>query len=354
VKLDGSLVAPFVAIGALAAAFAFPHAGLVLAFAGAALIAAVLAAVHHAEVVAHRIGEPFGTLVLALSVASIEVSLIVSLMIAGGEATLARDTVYATVMIICTGLLGLCAFAGTWLHREQAFRVDGVLPALAALTTLSVIVLVLPDFTTSSPVATYTDSQLVFVGFVSLALWSVFIFFQTVRHRDYFLPAAHAEEESSHAAPPTTARAWASFALLLVSLVAVVGLAKSLSPSIEAGVAAVGAPPAVIGVAIALLVLLPETVAALRAALADRVQTSLNLALGSGLATIGITIPAVVAASIAFDLPLVLGLAPRDVVLLAISLVVAMLGLTTGRTNLLQGAVQLVLFAAFLFLSFVP
>ena len=350
------VLVPFAALGALVMAFAMPDAGWIVAGAVVALIAAVMAAVHHAELVAHRIGEPFGTLVLALAVTSIELSLIVSLMLAGGaeKATLARDTVYATVMIICSGVLGVCDFFGALRFREQSFRIEGAGPALAALATLSVLVLVMPVFTVSSTGATYTNSQLVFVGILSLALWCVFVFFQTLRHRDYFLPAHAPEDESTHAPPPTNAQAWASFALLLVSLVAVVGLAKALSPTIEATVRAAGAPVAVIGVAIALLVLMPETVAAVRAALAGRLQTSLNLAIGSGLATIGLTIPAVVAVCVAFDIPLVLGLDPRDIVLLSLTLVIAMVGVTTGRTNLMQGAVQLVLFAAFLFLSVVP
>jgi Ca2+:H+ antiporter len=243
---------------------------------------------------------------------------------------------------------------GALRHREQSFRIEGVGPGLAALTTLAVLVLVMPVFTVSSSGGTYTAAQLAFVGACSLALWCVFVFFQTVRHRDYFLPASKVEDESVHASPPTVAETWASFGLLLVSLVGVVGLAKVLSPTIEAAVREAGFPVAVIGIAIALLVLMPETVAAVRAALADRLQTSLNLALGSALATIGLTVPVVVAVCLAFEIPLVLGLDPRDIVLLTLSILVAMMGVGAGRTNLMQGATQLVIFAAFLFLSFVP
>ena len=347
---------PLLALATFAATLAMPGGAMLTAGAAPALIAAVIAAVHHAEVVAHRVGEPFGTLVLALAVTAIEVSLIVSVMVAGGgeKATLARDTVYATVMIIASGVIGLCVLVGALRHREQSFRIEGAGPALAALTTLSVLVLVMPVFTVSSAGATYTTSQLVFVAVSSLLLWCVFVFFQTVRHRDYFLPALAPGDESVHAAPPTAAQAWGSFALLLVSLIGVVGLAKVLSPTIEAAVREAGAPTAVIGIAIALLVLMPETVAAVRAALANRLQTSLNLALGSALATIGLTIPVVVAVCIAFDIPIVLGLDAKDIVLLALAIVVALTGIGTGRTNLMQGAVQLVIFAAFLFLSFVP
>ena len=319
-------------------------------------MAVVVAAVHHAEVVAHRVGEPFGTLVLALAITVIEVALVVSMMLAGGpeKAALARDSVYAAVMIICSGVIGACVLAGALRHREQSFRIEGAGPALAALVTLATMVLILPVFTTSAPGPHYSKAQLAFTAVASLSLWAVFVFVQTVRHRDYFLPPEAAEDESAHAAPPTLRQAWTSFALLFVSLVAVVGLAKVLSPAIEAAVEAVGAPPAVIGVAIAALVLLPEAFAAVRAALANRLQTSMNLALGSALACIGLTIPAVALASVLLDLPLVLGLEPKDLVLLMLAFVVSTITLGTGRTHLMQGAVHLVIFAAFLFLTLVP
>ena len=286
----------------------------------------------------------------------IEVALIVSLMLAGGpdKAALPRDTIYSAVMIICTGVVGICLLAGGLSHREQTFRLEGTNSALAALMSLAGLSLVMPTFTTSSAAGTYTVSQLAFVAVSSLALWSVFVFVQTVRHRDYFLPPVNSGDEDAHAAPPSVPMAWASFGLLVVSLVVVVGLAKQLSPLIEAAVAAAGAPKTVIGIAIALLVLLPETWAAVRAALADRLQTSMNLALGSALASIGLTIPAVVVTATVLDLPLVLGLESKDLVLLALTFLVCTVTLGTGRTNVMQGAVHLVLFAAFLFLSLVP
>jgi Ca2+:H+ antiporter len=271
-----------------------------------------------------------------------------------GAAALPRDTIYSAVMVITTGVVGLCVLVGGLHHHEQSFRIEGASPALAALVALAGLSLVLPSYTTSASAGTYTVPQLTFAAVSSLALWSVFVFVQTVRHRDYFLPAAHAEDEDVHAAPPTAAQTWASFGLLLVSLVSVVGLAKTLSPLIEAAVEAAGAPKAVIGIAVAVLVLLPETWAAVRAAQADRLQTSINLALGSALASIGLTIPAVVAAAVLLELPLVLGLAPKELVLLALTFLVSAITLGTGRTNVMQGAVHLVLFAAFLFLSLVP
>lgn len=349
-------VVPALAAGMLAVSLALPMGALLAGACALALVGAVVAAVHHAEVVAHRVGEPFGTLVLAVAITVIEVALIVALMLAGGPdaATLARDTIYAALMIIITGVVGVCVMAGALSHHEQAFRLDGANSALSALVALAGLSLVLPTFTTSSPVGTFTDSQLAFTAVTSLALWAIFVFVQTVRHRGYFLPPGNAGDEAVHAAPPSAARAVVSVALLLVALLTVVGLAKQLSPVIEQAVAAAGAPKQVIGIAIALLVLLPETWAAVRAALANRLQTSINLALGSALASIGLTIPAVVVTATLLDLPLVLGLPPKELVLLGLGFLVATITLSTGRTNMMQGAVHLVLFAAFLFLSMVP
>jgi Ca2+:H+ antiporter len=349
------LVVPVLALAILAVSFVFPASTWLLLLSGIALVGAVLAGIHHAEVVAHRIGEPFGTLVLALAVTVIEVGLIVSMMVAGGpgKAELARDTVFAAVMILVNGVVGLSLLVGGLRHREQSFRTEGAGPALAALLALSTLTLVLPGFTTTSPGPTYSTAQLVFAAVASLALWGVFVFSQTIRHRDYFLPPGGLTIEA-HAAPPSVAQTWASFALLIAALVAVVGLGKGLSPAIEAQVAAHGAPPAVVGIAISIIVLLPETGAALRAAFANRLQTSMNLALGSGLASIGLTIPGVTVVAVLLGQPLVLGLGTKDLILMALSFAVATITLGTGRTSIMQGAVHLVLFASFLFLAFVP
>jgi Ca2+:H+ antiporter len=317
---------------------------------------AVIAAVHHAELIAHRIGEPLGTLVLALAVTVIESALILSMMVAGGPemAALPRDTIYAAVMIIVNGVVGFCLLLGGLEHREQSFRVEGAGAGLAALIVMATLTLVLPVFTLGGGVGHYTTAQLCFVALSSAALWAIFVFTQTVRHREYFLPALAAIDAEQQHAPPGKAAMWASVGLLLASLVAVVGLAKMLSPTIENVVEAAGAPRTVVGIAIALLVLLPETVAAVRAARADRLQTSMNLAIGSALASIGLTVPVVVVAAIVFDLPLLLGLDATGMTLLALSFVVSTVTLGSGRTHMMQGAVHLVIFAAFLFLSIVP
>jgi Ca2+:H+ antiporter len=262
---------------------------------------------------------------------------------------------YATVMIIANGVIGACVLLGALRHREQTFRIEGAGPALAALATLATLVLVMPAFTVSAEGPRYTPAQLGFVGVSSLTVWCAFVFFQTVRHRDYFLAPAGVPEEDVHAEPPTPAQALMSFGLLLVALVGVVGLAKVLSPSIESAVRAADAPVAVVGIAIALLVLLPESVAAIRSALADRLQTSMNLALGSALATIGLTVPVLVVVCIWLRIPLVLGLDPKEIALLALTFLVCTIGVGGGgRTSMMLGVVQLVIFAAFVFLAVVP
>ena len=350
------IVLPLLSASVLAAGLLLPLGTALLTVCVLALMGAVTCAVHHAEVIAHKVGEPFGTLVLALAVTVIEVALVLSMMLAGGaqSATVPRDTIYAAVMVICNGVVGVCLLVGGLRHREQFFRIEGTGSGLAALAVLATLVLVMPSLTVSSAGATYTAAQLIFVAAGSLLLWLVFVFIQTVRHRDYFLPADHTTDETVHAAPPTGREAAVSGVLLLVSLVCVVGLAKLMSPTLERFVLEWQAPKAVVGVLIAIIVLLPETWAAIRAARANRLQTSMNLAIGSAMASIGLTIPVVVAASVWLGLPLTLGLEAKDMALLALTFLVGAITLGSGRTNLMQGAIHLVIFAAFLFLTLVP
>ncbi|MEU9854748.1 ionic transporter y4hA [Streptomyces sp. NPDC047974] len=350
---------PVVALLALVFAWGRDLSGLAVALVALCLAAAVLAAVHHAEVIAHRVGEPFGSLVLAVAVTVIEVGLIVSLMAGGGEktATYARDTVFAAVMITCNGIVGLALLVAALRNRVAVFNAEGSGGALATVCTLATMTLVLPTFTTSHPGPEFSGAQLAFAAIASIALYGVFVAVQTVRHRDYFLPVPVEGKEPSeeeHADPPTKAVTLASLGLLLVALVAVVGNAKVISPTIEDGVQSAGLPKAVVGVVIALMVLLPETLAAVRAARRNRVQTSLNLAYGSAIASIGLTIPAIALASIWLSGPLVLGLGPLHMVLLALTGVVSALTVVPGRATLLQGGVHLAIFAAFVFLSFSP
>lgn len=357
-------------LGLPAWSMALPILGLVILFgdiarygaAGsivAALIlgGAVLAAVHHAEVVAHKVGEPFGTLVLAIAVTVIEVSLIVSLMLTdpNGGPTLARDTVIAAIMIILNGIVGLCLLIGGLRHHEQRFVLRGMSAALATLMAMAVLSLVLPNYTSTTPGPTYSTGQLVFVAIASLLLYGAFVTIQTVTHRDYFLPEGNDPlTPDAHATPPSVRTAWTAFGLLVVALIAVVLLAKALAPTLEAAVVGAGLPLALVGIAIAALVLAPESLAAVRAARRNRLQTSLNLALGSALATIGLTIPAVAVVSLTLALPLGLGLEAKHITLLALSFGVAILSLGTGRTTALQGAVHLVILAAYIVTTVVP
>lgn len=347
----------FPVVGLLAIALGLAKMGTVgIAVAVIILIGSVIAAVHHAEVVAHRIGEPFGTLVLAVAVTVIEVSLIVSLMLSdsGDASSLARDTVFAAIMIILNFIVGICLLVGGLRHHEQRFMLRGVSAALCVLAAMAVLSLVLPNYTSSVPGPVYANSQLIFVAITSLILYGTFVLVQTVRHRDYFLPEGDKVGKDAHAEPPTAGQAWVGFGFLAVALVAVVFLAKDLAPTIEGAVLGAGLPIALVGIFIAGLVLAPESLAAVKAARKDRLQTSMNLAMGSALATIGLTIPTVAIVSIALGLPLSLGLGPKELTLFFLSMIVAILSLGTGRTTVLQGVVHLVIFATYLFVTIVP
>ena len=319
----------------------------------AILFGTVFAAVHHAEVIAELIGEPFGTLLLTLSVTIIEVALIVTL--TNGDnpnPALARDTVFAVVMIVCNGLVGVCMLAGGLRFREQEFRISGTNVYLVVLVVLATITLVMPNYTRATPGPQYSETQLEFVSVVTIILYGVFLYTQTIRHRDYFV--AGQGEGGNHAGHGHGRLLLVSFVLLVVSLLAVVLLAKKFSIVVEAGAALIGAPPAFSGLVVALLILLPESVAAIAAARANDLQKSINLALGSSLATIGLTVPAVAATTVILDKPLVLGLGPQETVLLVMTVLISMLSFGTGRTNVLFGLVHVIVFAVYVFLVFAP
>jgi Ca2+:H+ antiporter len=365
--LTWTVVAPVAAVVVLAVSWGH-HPGTAAAVAiGVFLVGAVLSAVHHAEVVAHRVGEPFGSLLLAVAVTVIEVALIVTLMVGGSGDTsaLARDTVFAAVMITLNGIAGLSLLIGAVKYRMAVFNPEGAGSALTTVVALATLTLVLPRFTTSTPGPEFSAAQLTFAAIASLGLYGIFVFTQTVKHRDFFLavdtgPGSGATQGpvdldgDGHADPPSDRAALVSLALLLLGLVAVVGLAKVESYPIEDAVAAVGFPHSFVGVVIALLVLLPESLAAARSAARNRVQTSLNLAYGSAMASIGLTIPAIAVASIWLDGPLVLGLEPTQMVLLLVSVIVSVLTVVPGRAKSLQGFVHLSLLAAFVFLAINP
>jgi Ca2+:H+ antiporter len=326
--------------------------GALAAVLAVVLLGNVIAAVHHAEVIALRVGEPFGTLVLALAVTVIEVGLIISIMLAEPNPALMRDSVHAVVMLVLHGLAGLCIVVGAIRHRVTEFRVDGANAFLAVLIPMAVLVLVVPNHVVSAPGPYYSPVQLAFVSLACLALYVAFLFIQTNWHRDYFMPVG--DEGGAGHARPTTRMALASFGLMSVALFSVVVLAKSLAPALQEGVEVVGAPLAIVGVMIAAIVLLPETTAAVRAAAANRLQSSINLSLGSAVACIGLTVPSVAVVAWWIDQPLELGISPGASVLMALGFIVAIITYGTGRTNLLSGIVHLVLLATYIFTIFAP
>jgi Ca2+:H+ antiporter len=345
-----SIIVPLLGLAALALG---KPVSLSLVFGFAILLGlVVMTAVSHAERLAHYLGEPFGTLVLALAVTIIETSLIVSIIFSSGAQTLARDTLMAAIMITINGIIGVCLLAGGGRYHEQGYTQSGVSAGLAMLATLAVLTLVLPNATTTAHGPFYSPAQLAFVAIVSLTVYATFVVAQTIRHRDHFLFPEDVNQD--HQAPVAGVTAAGAAAMLVVSLLAVVLLAKALSPAVEAGLRALGAPEATVGIVIAALVLAPEGIAAVRAARANRVQTSLNLAIGSALATIGLTIPAVAVTALVTGLHLELGLSMQGTVLLALTLLVATMTLGTGRTTVVQGVIHLVIFATWLFTKLVP
>ena len=300
-----------------------------------------------------------GTLVLALSVTIIEVGLIVSLMSQVGEAAnvLARDTIFAAIMIITNGMVALCLILGGLKYKEQEFQVQGSKSLLVVLVTLSTLVFVLPNYTSTTAGPTYNPVQLGFIGATCILLYLLFVLFQTTTHKAYFEPATEKTAESGEQQihhDISNIDASLSFISLCVSLVAVIGLAKSVSPMIETGIVHFGAPKSTVGLIIAAIVGTPETWAAINASRANRLQTSLNLALGSGIASIALTIPAVIAFSLMEGRELVLGLEPKNMVFLLMTFLVGALTLGTGKSTLLQGAVHGVILLAYFIMSFVP
>ncbi|MGB6351830.1 MAG: ionic transporter y4hA [Pseudolabrys sp.] len=318
------------------------------------MLGAVFAAVHHADVIAHRIGEPFGTLVLTLAVTVIEVALIESIVLTPGSSpALARDTVFAVIMVVCNGLVGLCVLWGGLRHHEQEFQATGTGVYLSVLGALSILTLVLPNYTVTTSGPYFSNKQLIFVSVITVILYVAFLFIQTSRHKDYFRADSSNAQSGDHNYP-SSRMVTISVTLLLASLFGVILIAKKFAVILEIGLSHIGAPQAVSGIVIAIVVLAPESITAVRAAQRNELQKSLNLALGSSLATIGLTIPAVAITNVFIGKQIEVGLSPRDTMLLALTLFLSLLTFGSGRTNILAGIVHLVVFATFLFLVFVP
>ncbi len=323
---------------------------------GAALLfGSVLSAVHHAEVIAHKVGEPYGTIILAICITILEVGLIISFMLSGGDGSLTypRDTVFAAVMLILNGILGICILVGGVKYKEQFFMRSSATTYLVSLVAIIVLTLILPNYTSSVRGPFYTEAQLIFISIACLVIYGTFLMVQTVRHRNFFI--VEEENHTVHEAdPPTLAKTMVSLVLLIIGLAVVIFMAKGLSPAIENFVQIIGAPHALVGVIIATVVLLPEGLAAIRAARNNQIQSSINLGLGSALASVGLTIPAVSVVCILYDIPFVLGLDLKSIILLALSICVVMLSLSRGKTNMLYGVVLLVILASYVFTVIVP
>jgi Ca2+:H+ antiporter len=328
--------------------------GIFQGFAAVLLILSVMSAVHHSEIVAHQVGEPYGTIILAVAVTIIEVSIIVSLMVSGGTeaASLARDTVFSATMIILNGIVGLCLLIGGLKFHEQNFSKHSSTIALVSIVSIVILTMVFPSFTTSVKGPYYSTPQLIFVSVSCLLIYSVFLLAQTRRHRDYFL--TEGDEEIQANILISKRSLISSLVFLLICLGIVVLLAKTLSPTIEGFIIANHLPEALVGVIIAAVILLPEGIAAIIAARKNKIQTSLNLALGSALASIGLTIPCVAVVSLVYDMDVVLGLDFKSIILLGLSVFITMLSLATGRTNVVYGIVLLVNLIAFIFLIIYP
>jgi Ca2+:H+ antiporter len=350
---------PVGALIALGFAWSAQLSNFGLSLLGLLLVGTVFTAVHHAEVVALRVGEPFGSLILALSVTVIEVGMIVVLILESPNTNqnLARDTVFAAIMITTNGIVGVAILIKALRQKIATFNAIGVGGALATLTSLSALTLVLPSVTVSSPGPTFTNAQLIFAAVISLVLYLTFVAVQTVRHRDYFLPPPRENQTipiEEHVAPPANAQAMQSLFGLLLSLVAVVGLAKVTSPLIQGFVDDRGLPQMMVAISIALIVLLPESISAFKAARYGRTQTSLNLAYGSALASIGLTIPAIAVISILFSYEINLGLNSAEIVLMALTFLVSTLTVVSGRATLLQSIIHLSIFGSFVMFAASP
>lgn len=318
------------------------------------LIFSVMSAVHHSEIVAHKVGEPYGTIILAIAITVIEVSIIISLMMSGGDeaVSLARDTVYSATMVILNGIVGLCLFIGGMKHHEQKFSKHSATIALVSLISIIVFTLVIPTFTESVHGSYYSTPQLIFASISCLVIYGFFLFAQTSRHREYFLSSEDGENRNSIVI--SNKKMTVSLVFLVLSLAIVVLLAKTLSPTIESIIISYNLPLTLVGVVIAVIILLPEAIAAVNAARKDKLQTSLNLSLGSALASIGLTIPSVAIVCIMYDIKIILGLDIKSIILMGLSVFTVMLSLASGRTNLVYGVVLLVNLFAFIFLIIYP
>jgi len=326
------------------------------------LMTSILSSVHHAEIIAEEVGESLGTLILALSVTVIEVGLIISLMSTHGpdSAFVARDTVFSAIMIVCNGIVGLSLVLGGLRYKEQGFRVDGSASLLIVLIALSALTFVLPSFTSTTMGPTYNPAQLIFVSIACVTLYFIFILFQNKTHKNYFesdhkIKTSIASNKSNqHELKKSLPTIITHFVAMTLSLISVIGLAKLISPTLETFLTDMGAPKATVGIIIAAIVLLPETWAAVKAARENRLQASLNLALGSGIASIALTIPVVGIFSLITHQDLALGLDGKGIVFLLTTFLIGSISLASGKSTALQGFVHIVILASYFVLALIP
>lgn len=315
----------------------------------AVMLQSAFAVVRHSESLASLVGEPYGTLILTFAVTGIEVMMIAAVMLTGPPVSfLARDTMFAVVMIVFNGMAGVALLLGGLRYHEQSYNLQGANAFLAVIVPLAVVGLILPNFTVSAEGPTLSTLHEVFLIFMSLALYGVFLAMQTLSHRKYFLGP---DESTGHVERAARSRTWHG-TLLVAHIVPIILLSKQIALPIEFGVNLFDAPETAVGFLVAVLVLSPESLAAVRAALANQLQRSINLLLGSVLASISLTVPAVLAIGLLTGRTVILGLAPVDAIMLVLTLVLSMLTFASGRTNALLGAVHLVLFLAYLMLIF--
>jgi len=329
---------------------------LMLVWLFAVIMSSAFAVVHHAESLAVRLGEPLGTLVLTLSVIGIEVMMISAVMLTGeGKPALARDTMFGVVMIVLNGMIGLSLLLGGLRHHEQEYNLQGANSFLSLIVPLTVLGLILPNFTSASLGPTLSVLQSIFLAVMSVGIYSLFLIIQNWRHREYFVKPAKAIEGlgKASAAEHIATNSITYHALFLVMyLLPVVVLAEEIALPIDHGIEVLHAPLALSGFLVAALILSPEALSATRAALANDLQRSINILLGSVLASIGLTIPAVLTIGLVTGRTIVLGLGPADSLLLVLTLAVCALTFISNRTNVLSGAVHLLLFLAYVMLIF--
>jgi Ca2+:H+ antiporter len=326
-----------------------PEAAIFLTWLLVAILGCAFSVVRHADTLAHKLGEPLGTLILTLSVIGMEVSMVSAVMLSGkNNPVLARDTMFAVVMIVLGGLAGVSLMLGAWRHHQQEFNLQGAGAYLSLIVPLAVFALVLPEFTVATVGPTFSRMEALALTVLCVSLYILFLIIQTVRHRNFFEDSADAAHEENHGAHGVGV----SLGLLIASLLPVVILSKKLAVVLDFGTSQLQLPSALSGVIVALLILAPEGLSAIKSAMKNQLQRSINLLLGSVLATIALTVPAVLTIGLVFNHEVHLGLRPQESILLCVMLAVSILTFGSTRTNLLQGAVHLLVFFFWLVLAF--